>query len=612
MSLVLIAGMVFGQSLMQKRTKDFMHVKGDQVKQEKELTIIWEDDFSDETLWVTAYDDTNPNDGPWVIGTEGPSGYYSDGMGPIESTTADNGFAMYDSDATGVEVGSQDSKLIWGGAIDCSSYASVAVTFESYYRAFNGNCYIEVSTDSSTWEQFQVHDDIDVNSSTANPSIVTVNITDYAAGEASVYFRFRYIGEWDYAWMVDDVKFFVAPDHDLQLMGARVNFFNYPHWVDPTSYPMGEYYGYSGFYSMIPQNQIQNEGATITFDGTIKNLGTMDAQPTLGISVTDPSDAEIFTNSTTTDSVLATEEKDTIGIVDTELTLPAAALGTYTWTFTASEDGVTEENPVDNTIEYQTEITENMYAHDNNNVTGGWSTENYTDGGSDGDMVGVLYPFFEQDTIDKAHVYISSMTGIGASFVAKLLTYNSDAGEWEEMMASSVVNVTDSADLGAWHEVSFPAPGIVEPVDGYTEVMVAIEYFYGDASSFRLGIDGSAPTNGWETYMYFMSDDTWYYYGGDHVALIRVETRMQDDNAVALNEFTDFSVYPNPTSGTATISNVKGATVEVYNMLGKRVRMIENAEFQTDINLSDMAEGTYLVRVKTDKGVGMKKLNVVK
>ncbi|MGM0625779.1 MAG: T9SS type A sorting domain-containing protein [Bacteroidota bacterium] len=613
MSCVLIAGMVFGQTHMQKRTKNFMKTKTDKIERSEKLEIIWEDDFSDPALWVTAYDDTNPNDGPWVIGTEGPSGYYSEAMGPIESTTADNGFAMYDSDATGVEVGSQDSKLILDGSIDCSTYESVAVTFESYYRAFNGNCYIEISTDSSTWEQFQVHDDIDVNSSTANPSTVTVNVTDFAANEPQVYFRFRYIGEWDYAWMVDDIKLFVAPDHDLQLMGARVNFFQYPHWIDETQYPLGDYYGYSGFFSMIPQNQVQNEDATIVFDGTVKNLGSLDATPSLGITVTDPESTEVFNNSATLDAPVSTEEKDTMPITDMEFSMPDALLGTYTWAFEAYEDGVVDENPADNTIEYQTEITQNIYAHDNDNVTGGWSTENYTDGGRDGDMIGVVYPFFEPDTIDQAHVYISSMTEVGASFKVKLLTMDPDTDEWTEFMASPPVTIEDTTQVGVFHEVEFPAAGVVEPIDGFTRVMVAVEYSYNnEASSFRLGIDGSAPTNGWETYMYFVIEDSWYYYGGDHVAVIRLETRLTEDNAVGMNEFTDFSVYPNPTNGTATISNVEGATIEVYNMLGKCVRMIENAEFQTDINLSDMAEGTYLVRVKTDKGVGMKKLNVVK
>jgi len=548
MSLLLISGMIFGQSLVPERTRDFVKIKGDPIEQTKDLTIIWEDDFSNPDLWVTAYDETNPNDGPWVIGTDGPSGYYSDGMGPIESTTAANGFAMFDSDATGIEVGEQDSKLIYHTAIDCFDYDAVAVSFESYYRAFNGNCYIEVSTDSSTWEQFQVHEDIEVNSSTANPEIVTVNISNIAANQSEVYFRFRYIGEWDYAWMVDDIQFFVAPDHDLKLLDARVNF--YPKYID---------YGYSGFYGKIPQRQFQSANAGMFFNGVPKNLGTMDASPSLNTTVLNPFNDEIFNNSADLGAALATGENDTISLTDT-LNVTDPMLGTYTWNFEAYEDGVTEENPVDNTISYQTEITPNYYAHNNGNVTGGWSTENYTDGGNDGDMVGVIYTFLEPDTIKKAHVYISSMTSVNTSFVVKILEWDEDASEWSEELATGVHNISDESQTDTLWEVDFPGNGYdVEAADGLQEVMVAVEYYYGGGDSFRVGIDGSVPTSGYETYMYFINDDTWYYYGGDHVPIIDIETYEEDPNTE-----TDILTYTFPEhNGTPIDIDTVNHTVDI-------------------------------------------------
>lgn len=608
MSLMLMAAVVFGQSLMEKRTQSFIGIKGD-VEQTRDLTIIWEDDFSDAGLWVTDYDDSNANDGPWVIGTDGPAGYYSDGMGAIESTTADNGFAMYDSDATGVEVGSQDSKLIYHTSIDCSTYDAVAISFESYYRRFHGNCYVEISTDSATWEQFQVHEDVETNSSTANPEIATVNISSVAANQATVYLRFRYIGEWDYAWMVDDVKLFVAPDHDLKLMDARVNFFQYPHYVDPATYALGDYYGYSGFYGMIPQRQVTSEDAFIVFDGVVKNMGSITATPTVSITVTDPTDAEIFTNSATYDGTLDTEDKDTIAIIDTEMQMTDAQMGIYTWTFEASEDGVTEENPADNTIVYETEVNDNMYTRDRGTVTGGWSTENYTNGGLDGDIIGVVYPFFNQDTIVKGHVYISSMTEVGTSFVFKLMSWDDAASAWVEFTSSSIVTIDDETEVGVMHEIMLPDPAAIEPVDGFTEVMAAVEYYPG-GNSFRFGIDGTVPTSGHETWMYFVDEDTWYYYGGEHVPIIQLE--LAPSTSVGQNSFTNFEVYPNPTTGMVRVENVKDATIEVYNILGECVAVVDNANYVENINLEGFAEGTYVIRVTAEQGVGMRKVNLVK
>jgi hypothetical protein len=609
MSIMLMAAVVFGQSLMEKRTQHFIQTKGD-VEQTRELTIIWEDDFSDAGIWLTEYDEGNANDGPWVIDTVGPAGSYSEGMGAIESTTAANGFAMYDSDAIGVEVGSQDSKLVYDGTIDCTAYDAVAVSFESYYRMFHGNCYVEVSTDGTTWEQFQVHENVELNSASANPELITVNISTIAGNAATVHFRFRYIGEWDYAWMVDDVKFFVAPDHDLKLSDARVNFFQYPHYVDTVQYSMGEYYGYSGFYGMIPQRQITSPDAYMVFDGVVKNIGSIDATPTLSITVTDPESTEVFTNSATYEGSLITEANDTISMIDTELNLADAIKGIYTWTFEASEDGITEENPADNTIVYETEITDNLYSRDRGVVTGSWSTDNYTDGGQDGDLVGVVYPFFNQDTITKGKVYISSMTEVGTSFVFKLMMWDEAAAAWVESISSGIITIDDESDIGTMHEITLPDPFTVEPVDGFVEVLAAVEY-YPAGNTFRFGIDGTVPTSGFETWMYFMIDDTWYHYGGDQVPVIQLEL-VSSDISVAQNSFTNFEVYPNPTSGMVKIENVKDATIEVFNMLGERIALVNNADFVANINLSNYAEGTYVVRVTAEQGVGTRKINLVR
>jgi hypothetical protein len=608
LSMVLVVSVLYGQSLVEKRTTRFLQQKGD-IEYSRDLEVIWSDDFSDADLWVTDYDDQNANDGPWVIGTDGPAGYYSEAMGAIESTTGDNGFAMYDSDGTGVEVGSQDSKLIYHTAIDCGDYDKVAVTFESYYRKFHGVCYVEISTDSTNWTQYQVHEDVAVNSATSNPEIVTINITDVAANQETVYFMFRYVGEWDYAWMVDDVKFFVAPDHDLKVVDARVNFFQYPHYIDSATYPVGEYYGFSGFFGMIPQRQIANENALMVFDGVVKNLGSMDATPTFSINVTDPSSDVIFSNDVVYDDVLGTSAQDTMSIIDTEFHIDAPELGTYTWTFETSEDGITEENPADNTITYTTEVTENLYTRDNGMYTGGVGTENFVGGGLDGDIVGVVYPFFEPDTIVKGRVFLSSMTALNTSFVFKIMTWDEVADEWVELTSSSIITVDDSTDLEVMLEIEFPDYVPVEPIDGFTEVLAAVEIYPG-GESFRIGIDNTAPTSGYETWMYFMDDLTWYTYGGEAALLIQLE--LKGMTSVGHNTYNDFEVYPNPTNGVIRIENVKDATVEVFDMLGKRVAVVDNAEYQTSIDLGAFAEGSYIVRVTANEGVGMRKVNLIK
>ncbi|MDD3741372.1 MAG: hypothetical protein PHH30_09030, partial [Bacteroidales bacterium] len=146
--MALISSFVFGQSMMEKKTRS-IPVKGGDLRNETKATVIWSNDFSNATEWTMEYDTENPNDGPWVIGTDGPAGGFSAGMGPIESTSATNGFAMYDSDGIGVSETTQDSKLVYNETIDCSAYTKVAVSFESYYRKFHGTPYLEISTNGT-------------------------------------------------------------------------------------------------------------------------------------------------------------------------------------------------------------------------------------------------------------------------------------------------------------------------------------------------------------------------------------------------------------------------------------------------------------------------------
>ena len=91
----------------------------------------------------------NPANQDWVIGTTAPSGGFSAGMGAINSTSARNGFALYDSDALGVSAqnNTQDATLTYNGFIDCSNFQYVNINFESYHRKFQDSVFVEVTND---------------------------------------------------------------------------------------------------------------------------------------------------------------------------------------------------------------------------------------------------------------------------------------------------------------------------------------------------------------------------------------------------------------------------------------------------------------------------------
>lgn len=69
------------------------------------------------------------------------------------------------------------------------------------------------------------------------------------------------------------------------------------------------------------------------------------------------------------------------------------------------------------------------------------------------------------------------------------------------------------------------------------------------------------------------------------------------------------SVFPNPANNRLYINAKNVNTVEIFNLTGARVANYGN---QNTINISDLAQGTYLVKVITDNKVTTQKINIVR
>ncbi len=80
-------------------------------------------------------------------------------------------------------------------------------------------------------------------------------------------------------------------------------------------------------------------------------------------------------------------------------------------------------------------------------------------------------------------------------------------------------------------------------------------------------------------------------------------------NGVSENTQEVISVYPNPAKDKLYVTSSKINTVEIYNLTGAKVASYGN---QNVINISDLAQGTYLVKVITDNKVTTQKINIVR
>ena len=65
--------------------------------------------------------------------------------------------------------------------------------------------------------------------------------------------------------------------------------------------------------------------------------------------------------------------------------------------------------------------------------------------------------------------------------------------------------------------------------------------------------------------------------------------------------FNDFKFYPNPVKNNITISNASLIQeIEITSLLGQKILTKKINELQTELNLSELANGVYFVKVRSE------------
>ena len=84
----------------------------------------------------------------------------------------------------------------------------------------------------------------------------------------------------------------------------------------------------------------------------------------------------------------------------------------------------------------------------------------------------------------------------------------------------------------------------------------------------------------------------------------------KSENSIGISELSDslnIYIFPNPSSGNATIIIPEKAIIEILNIEGQLIKTINTADKQTGIDVSDLSSGVYIIKAKTDRGVAVKK-----
>lgn len=547
-------------------------VQSNESNNTAKATLWGPNTFSTPSEW-SIVDNSSSGDN-WVIGTGIPSGAFP--IAGIASTTAADGFALFDSDL--LCSGNQNADVYFSTPIDLSGNMSVALEFQSYYRAYQGDCYVIASPDGITWTEIPVHAGIALNSSTANPVTVAANISAAVGGSSTAYIGFRYVGGCDYAWMVDDVCINTLPDNDMALIGGW-------HADILLDYE----------YSMVPLAQAREMIAGVI----VENAGGMPQTVDVTCDVTDLTS----TLATSTQSVtLAPAAKDTLWF-NTGFT--PSANGTYNAEFSIPADMVTT-NDVFTTSEL--EVNDNLMAHDYGATTAlGWdpAATDPSDAQSQHSWGNIYYPEVDQE-IRGVDINFAAGTTADLYVLVRVQEMDPSGSIQDPLIPNNQIDYTiASTDIGnAITTIVFPSPSILEAGKGYMIDVLKVDGTSG-SEEFNIGAsdaNGEDDDNSTFAFGPFGANEAINYYTGwDAAPLVRAN--FDQTLAVEVNTLEGVSVYPNPSEGMITISNENNTAnaVTVSNMAGQVVYM-QDVNSEVSIDLASFGSGVYVVTVRGENG----------
>jgi hypothetical protein len=556
--------------------------------------VIWTNDLSVPADWTISNSSGNADN--WVIGTGVPAGTFP--IAGIASTSAANGFALFDSDL--LCSGNQNAHLTTAQSIDCSAHPGVILKFEENYRNYFDSTFVEVSTNGTSWTKFQVNSNFATNQSSTNPQVVSLNITSVAGNQATVWIRFTFYsttaafgtnGGCAYAWMVDDISLEDAPDFDLQIGNT-----------------------FSTEYSRVPLEQVQ----PFSFSGYVSNQGgASQSDAALKATVSAP----LFSDSSAV-VTLNPGQSDSLFIVNT---FTPNAIGTLNVTMTA-KSGQIDANPGDNSKTFTVNVTDSIYARDNGKYTGNGLYNGLT--GTDGNAY-VIGNLFEIQTDAFATSVSFAMQGTtDAGTIASVKIYDFSGTDPVEIGSSadytiqaSQINTTGSAAAPNLNP-KFVTIKLTSPVQ-----LTSATKFYVAAVSYVGGLplvlaSGTDFEDGLGAFLYDTDAATpeWFLLGGTPMVRLNVHNTVGVEELDAQN-ITLVQNQPNPfntqTTIQYTLTEASNVSFTVTDLAGRIVKVIENQNLSAGnhnivLNATDFAAGAYNYTLTSNGKSVTKKMFVTK
>jgi len=589
--------------------------------------VLWSDDFSDESTWI--FTDDSPEPYGWVI-TDDPEAIPEAAaeLFPFASTTAENGYAMIDSDGSPWSAdgaGRIQAEITTATPIDLSGKENVLLRFQHNYRWWQDTRGVRVSPDNGdTWIEYEItdNDGFPNEQNSGNPEIETIDISDAVGDAAEVLVQFYYDDNnfWGWYWAVDDVEILRLPDNDLAMDDA---FYPPLSYATPAAHLPVDSFGFSCI--------IRNAGAR----------DRSEVQITVSI-INTAEDVVEYQDAVVVNSLL--RGADSLVVFD-NLYRPELEPGLYAINYHVEVPGEPDFSPEDNEISYLFEVTEDLFAKNDpslNNFTGGITNEDDTwfwgnlyyispevdEMGRSLMSIDLAFVPTEDDFEgENAILYILEYVQDGPIMTYGDLNANSELPPniHPEFNAVGAYIITSQMmeDAGAGQVFSISGDEFADPnsfipleeqlVMNPGKLYAAVVQHEGDGLRMPFTRDVNYGTGVGLLYADNANGQKQYFSGYINISgpIVRMRTGLiSSTNEVVGEELTPLHVFPNPAYDRVNIEFDNAQGEELYldfvDMQGRSVRQTklnsgQNTMIQEDLNT--FQSGQYIIRIISKDGV---------
>lgn len=551
---------------------------------------IWANDFSTVSDWsisnMGASGSPVHTSGDWAIVNAMPTSLTSQagayGFPTAIGSVSGGNFALIDSDAEG-GAASQNAMITVATPIDVAALlsgngspadAALLLNFTNIYRHYYDLNFVEVSNDNGvTWTTFAVNaePEVPVNTNSEAPEYESVNITAATGGgnwSSTVLVRFRYVGQWDWFWGIDDVALVEAWNNEITIQ-------NFYQSTDIATTQALDYY-------IVPESQVSFPG--LTFGAMVVNNGGMD-QASVALNATDGGTYD----ETGTGIAIASGSADSISVTVPYM-LPTA-VGSYNLDFTTVISGA-DAVPANNEESMTIVRDEFWYARDNGVSTGGISQVSSQDGVSL--AIGNLMEIFDETDATSMQIRLLDQAAAEGQVIRGLLyVYNETTQEFDYATQTDDY-IIQAADLDNF--VTLPLFDVTTLPAGALVLVMAQH----DGGTTEVGFAYAQPcVEG--TVLGITADGEFFTLLTPNAIMVR----LSDDPSAATNnlDLEGVSIYPNPSTGEINVTNDLNIenTITVMDLTGKVVAT-KVASSSVKLDLTTVGTGVYMVEVANANG----------